>query len=480
MPHHAHPSRQTRTTPTAGFTTKLRWLFLAPIFLVALSLTGCEVNTWMDPSNVAKPERTSIQLPILTRLAVIEPEDESTLVVSQVQPADLVPTQAEYTIGVGDFLEIQIFELLYPGQYSAFQERVNETGAIRLPIVGTIQSAGLTATQLETRIAEVLAEKQILFDALVSATVAGSQQNTYTVIGEPRQGTTRFGVYTIPRPDFRLLEAIALAGGIDGRSKHLLIIRQSPLNESVAGRTEIDQPGSGDEGSVDPLDLLNGAVDEAQPGSVSGSAAQAINDAVSATGGAEWVYVNGEWVRVGDGGLDTSAAEDADALGAYISQRVVTIPYQRLVDGDMRYNVVVRPGDTIRVPDPSAGFVYVGGTIARPGAYTVPGENELTVTQLVLSAGGFAPTATPARTEIRRRIGDDREAIVRIDLEAIFHGTAPNIYLKPNDEVIIGTNFWATPLAVVRNGFRFTYGFGFLADRNFGNDLFGAPPSNNR
>ena len=38
--------------------------------------------------------------------------------------------------------------------------------------------------------------------------------------------------------------------------------------------------------------------------------------------------------------------------------------------------------------------------------------------------------------------------------------------------------FWATPLAVIRGGLRATYGFGFLLDRNFGNDVFGAPPSN--
>ena len=33
-------------------------------------------------------------------------------------------------------------------------------------------------------------------------------------------------------------------------------------------------------------------------------------------------------------------------------------------------------------------------------------------------------------------------------------------------------------LAVVRGGLRATYGFGFLLDRNFGNDVFGAPPTN--
>jgi len=31
---------------------------------------------------------------------------------------------------------------------------------------------------------------------------------------------------------------------------------------------------------------------------------------------------------------------------------------------------------------------------------------------------------------------------------------------------------------VIRGGLRASYGFGFLLDRNFGNDVFGAPPTN--
>ena len=63
-------------------------------------------------------------------------------------------------------------------------------------------------------------------------------------------------------------------------------------------------------------------------------------------------------------------------------------------------------------------------------------------------------------------------------LGAIRQRTEPDIYLRGDDHIIIGTNFWATPLAVFRNGLRTTYGFGFLLDRNFGNDVFGAPPTN--
>ena len=46
-------------------------------------------------------------------------------------------------------------------------------------------------------------------------------------------------------------------------------------------------------------------------------------------------------------------------------------------------------------------------------------------------------------------------------------GYQPDIFLKPNDEIIVGTNILAPFIAAVRGGFRITYGFGFLYDRNF-------------
>jgi hypothetical protein len=65
-----------------------------------------------------------------------------------------------------------------------------------------------------------------------------------------------------------------------------------------------------------------------------------------------------------------------------------------------------------------------------------------------------------------------------VNLAAIRNRAEPDIFMRRDDHVHIGTNFFAAPLAVIRNGFRFTYGFGFLLDRNFGNDVFGPPPTN--
>ncbi len=74
-------------------------------------------------------------------------------------------------------------------------------------------------------------------------------------------------------------------------------------------------------------------------------------------------------------------------------------------------------------------------------------------------------------------VGDNRQATIRLDARAIANGTAPDILLKPDDMLNFGTNFWR-PARGGPRGFRGSYGFGFLLDRNFGNDVFGAPPTN--
>jgi hypothetical protein len=66
-----------------------------------------------------------------------------------------------------------------------------------------------------------------------------------------------------------------------------------------------------------------------------------------------------------------------------------------------------------------------------------------------------------------------RQATIRINMRAIAEGTQPEILIKPDDRINVGTNLWAFPLAVVRNGFRASYGFGFLLDRNFADEVFG-------
>jgi hypothetical protein len=55
----------------------------------------------------------------------------------------------------------------------------------------------------------------------------------------------------------------------------------------------------------------------------------------------------------------------------------------------------------------------------------------------------------------------------RVNLTKVFAGEEPDILLKPDDQITVGSNAIAPFLAAIRAGFRATYGFGFLYDRNF-------------
>jgi protein involved in polysaccharide export with SLBB domain len=157
-------------------------------------------------------------------------------------------------------------------------------------------------------------------------------------------------------------------------------------------------------------------------------------------------------------------------------ERIIEIPAERLSRGEAKFNIVIRPSDRLYVEPPPTGVVYIDGEIQRPGVYSLPTTGELTLDRLVAAAGGLGPLAIPERVDLVRIVGKNREAAIRLNLGAIRNRSEPDVLLKADDHVIIGTNFWAAPLAVMRNGFRATYGFGFLLDRNFGNDVFGAPP----
>lgn len=150
-------------------------------------------------------------------------------------------------------------------------------------------------------------------------------------------------------------------------------------------------------------------------------------------------------------------------------QRVIRVPLAQLRNLDLRYNLVVHPGDKIFLPDPQVGYYYMGGHVARTGAYTVGGGG-VTLMQAIIAAGMLDQVAIPQRTDIIRRIGSDKYVFARVNLEDIFEGKQPDIFIKPNDQVMVGTNILAPFIAAVRNGFRFSYGFGFFYDKNFNDD----------
>ncbi len=162
----------------------------------------------------------------------------------------------------------------------------------------------------------------------------------------------------------------------------------------------------------------------------------------------------------------TTGPVDWEELAAEGQQRVIRIPADKIRQGDPNYNVVVRHHDWIQLDPGQTGYFYVLGHVIRPGTYAFNGE-DITLTQALAAAGGLDQLAWPTRCELHRRIDNNRMEITQWDLGRIMDGQDPDLFLKKDDVVNVGTHAVAPLLATIRNSFRLTYGFGFVYDRNF-------------
>ena len=160
--------------------------------------------------------------------------------------------------------------------------------------------------------------------------------------------------------------------------------------------------------------------------------------------------------------------------------RIIAVNLTRLNSGDATQNIVVRDNDIIYVPFLPVGEFYVTGEVLRPGVYALP-STPVTIKQALAAAGNVGPLAWPENSILIRRIGNHQEQIIPINVESIFRGLEPDIFLKPNDIIAVGTDVRAPFYAVLRNAFRMTYGFGFIYDRNFSDPMLpGYTPKSNR
>jgi len=118
----------------------------------------------------------------------------------------------DYRIGAKDLLQIAVFELPELNQ----TVRVSEDGSITLSLLGKVEVAGLTAQELEKRLATLLNQQ---FTKGADVTVFIKEYQKVSVIGAVGQP----GQYELIGPT-TLLQAIAQAGGLTAQAMNELFI----------------------------------------------------------------------------------------------------------------------------------------------------------------------------------------------------------------------------------------------------------------
>lgn len=312
------------------------YILTGGLLSVLLSFTGCASYTDLPPGTVQE----------ITASPVIAQE---TVIVADIQAEN--PPPVDYVVGAGDVLFVNVngrTELSSPettGSSKVSGSRVDGSGSIRLPLVGSIQVAGLTLAQIQTRLKEVFS--RYLKESWVVVEISEYRSHPLYLLGQFKSA----GTYYMDRP-LTMLNGLALGGGMldtaNLRSARLIrngqtvpvdiyqLLRQGSIQQNIwlqAGDT-IYVPDDKNQNV-----FVFGAV--GKPGSVPMPNGRLTLSQALASAGFGEIKGNNEYIRI------------IRSLSATRGQLVVVDQNQALRGNSLPFSLV--EGDIIYVPHSAVG-----------------------------------------------------------------------------------------------------------------------------
>jgi polysaccharide export outer membrane protein len=312
----------------------------------------------------------------------------------------------DYIIGNGDLLDVDVFAV----KELSREVRVSQTGSIGLPLVPVrLQVAGLTETQVEQKIAEVLQADGLVSNAAVSVIVKEHKSKPITVVGAVAHPL----VYQADR-QVTLLEVLAEAGGIANDAGDAVIITR-PVSARFVEVSE--PPAIGPETAIS----ANPTPASSEPPSLD------IPPVSPAPTVAATPPVVPGTVK------ETVAATKPPGTTPVVAGNTITINLNDLVEtGDATNNIPLMAGDIVTVPH--AGIVYVIGAVGRPGGYVLSNDrSEVSTLKILALAGGTTSTAKSDRAVIIRKNDQGQQHEVDVDLKKVLRRETEDVQLLPSD-----------------------------------------------
>jgi len=174
------------------------------LLLVLIVTTGCASRFSLPAGTVKSIQQVNLSPVVASEQVTVSGEPLS------------AATPPEYLVGTGDVLSVVIFGLpdLSAGSSSgapspaARGSRVDSAGTIQLPLIGSMQVAGLSLQQVRDRIQESF--KKYLKNPSVVVEMIESKSNPLYLLGQFKKP----GTYYLDRP-VNLLQGVSLGAGFD-------------------------------------------------------------------------------------------------------------------------------------------------------------------------------------------------------------------------------------------------------------------------
>jgi polysaccharide export outer membrane protein len=323
--------------------------------------------------------------------------------------------QHDYVIGDGDLLDISVFDVPELSK----EVRVSQTGLISIPLIpARIHVTGLSESQTEQKIAELLEANGLVSHPEVGVAVKEHRSQPITVVGAVQHPM----VYQADR-DVTLLEVLAEAGGIANDAGDTVIVTRHRVMSLIEVANPQTTPVTAAPGSGEPPPLDPPATPEPAE-----KKADASPKAPSFPPAEELAHANPAGPPETTDAANTPPSPDSTSITINLNDLLET--------GDTRNNILLHAGDVVTVPH--AGIVYVLGAVTRPGGFVVSNDRTQLTTLKVLSlAGGLTNIAKTQRAVIIRKDDTGKQTETPVDLKKVMKRESEDITMHPSDILFV-------------------------------------------
>ena len=336
------------------------------------------------------------------------------------EPNMNIATPQNYRLGPGDAVIIDI----YGASQKTVQGTVSPDGEVTIEGFGPVQVSGLTVAQANARLRSTLGSRYS--SSKVKLTVGQTRTIMVNVMGE----VVAPGTYTLSA-FATVFHALYMAGGTNdlGTLRNIKVYRNSKLITVV-----------------DIYDyILNGKL--------TGNVRLADNDVIVVGPYDCLVTVSGKVKRpmIYEMKQNESIASLLKYAGNFTGdayKKAVRVnrktgkEYSVFNVGEFDFSSFrIADGDSVSVDSVYPRFantVELKGAVFRPGMYNL-GEQVNSVRTLIEHADGLLESAFTGRAVIHRLKADRTLEVVSVNIGAVLNGSAPDVPLKENDVLLVGT-----------------------------------------
>ena len=333
-------------------------------------------------------------------------------------PAQNIATPANYTLGAGDEVTINI----WGASQQTIQQTISPDGYVVVSGFGPIRLAGLSVSKAKETLRAKLG--QAFADCHFDLTVEGLRSMQVQVMGE----VVRPGTYTLSSLS-SAFNALYAAGGVNdiGSLRDIRVYRRGKQIASIDvydyilhGNTTRDiRLADGDVIKVGPYDCLVKVIGHVKrPMWYEMKTSETVKDLLEYAGGFDGkAYTKGVRLKRTVGDEYSIYTVEEPKMGSF-----------HLADGDL----IEADENLVRYNN----MVEVRGAVKHPGEYQL-GDQIQSVKDLLLAADGLIESAYTKRAILHREKEDKSREIMSVDAKGILDGTALDMPLHNGDILFI-------------------------------------------